>query len=925
MQGALVTPPNRVRRQLALLVTVIALLVGLAPLAQAAPPATPAGLPVGIEALQPYVGQKYCDPVAKPGVRAFANLLLTTYPDTSSLGIVRDCGIGGQSEHKEGRAWDWGVSYSSATDRAHVNEVFHWLFATDARGNKAAMARRLGLMYIIWNNQIWKAYQLDRGWQAYNGSDPHTGHVHFSFGWAGARQATSYWTKRVAPIDYGPSGPPKTAPINPVASPDNLPILAAYGATTLQVGSTGAAVKVVQTALRITADGTYGSGTKAAVMSFQSSQQMAVTGNVAPVDWKALFPAPTSPFGAFESAQPALGPTVLTGWAIDADKDVPLDVHFYSDGHLVSHVWEDVARPDVNAKYTAYPNARGFHYAVTLPVGTHNVCAYGINVSGTPGSNSLLGCLTALVTHDPIGDFPSLVQGPSGIVASGWALDPDTVDPISMYATLDGARLDIPMMADQANPASAPDYEAYGDHHGFSFTFGASDGNHRLCVSALNAGGTDGANAGLTCRTITVEHDPSGLADPLGWVPGSVVVSGRALDPDVATPVKTHVYVDGVLKLAVQADIDRPALPGFEAYGTTHGYRTLLDLAQGTHQVCTYGINATGTPGSNVSLGCQSVDVNHVPVGSLELVQQQPGGGIALRGWASDPDTLSAVTVQTTVDGRRIADMVADDPRPDLPVADGHGYGRVLTLDDGTHKVCTTAINAAGTQGTDAAQVCKDVVVRHSPFGPAPRFKRVPAGLVVYGWALDLDSTQPISVRVLVDGVATPPDLVASVARTDVAAAYPAYGAPHGYATAPLNLKAGPHKVCVTGLNAAGSAGADAVLACAPVTISHNPVGSKPSVAVRSTGVAFSGWSIDQDTTKPVTVLVTLDGHGVARIPANLTRTDLRTRYADYGTAHGWSKVMRVAKGAHTVCVRGDNVAGTVGTSTNLGCTAFRV
>ncbi|MCW2545008.1 MAG: hypothetical protein JWM40_2560, partial [Frankiales bacterium] len=675
---------SHVRRKRAIFTSLVAVLALagtlLAPAALAVPP-TPTGLPTAIEALQPYVGQKYCDPVAKPGVRAFSNLLLDAYKDTSSLGIVRDCGIGGQSEHKEGRAWDWGVSYSSATDRAHVNEVFHWLFATDAHGNKAAMARRLGLMYIIWNNQIWKAYQLDRGWQAYNGSDPHTGHVHFSFGWAGARQATSYWTGKVAPIDYGPSGPPASLPINPVPSPDNLPVLAQYGSTTLQSGATGAAVKVVQTALKITPDGTYGAGTKSAVQAFQSAQQMAVTGAVAPIDWKALFPPPTSPFGALELANPALGPTMVTGWAIDADKDVPLDVHFYSDGHLVSHVWEDVLRPDITSKYTAYPNARGFRFALSLPEGTHQVCAYGINVASTPGSNSQLGCLTALVTHDPVGDFPSLVQGPDGIVASGWALDPDTVDPISLYATLDGTALTSPMTADQSDPALATTYTEYGTNHGFSFTFPAGEGTHRLCVSGLNAQGTAGANAGLACRLVTVQHDPTGLADPLGSVPGSVVVSGRAVDPDVAAPVKTHVYVDGALKLAVPADIDRPALTGFEAYGTTHGYRTELDLPQGDHKVCTFGINASGTPGGNALIGCQTVTVNHLPIGKLDSVAQVPGGGIVMRGWAADPDSASSLTVQVTVDGSRIADQVADDDRPDIGAAypslgPARGYGR---------------------------------------------------------------------------------------------------------------------------------------------------------------------------------------------------------------------------------------------------------
>jgi peptidoglycan hydrolase-like protein with peptidoglycan-binding domain len=932
-----VSDPVRRKRGLVVVLTALLALAGglQATPAAAVPPPTPAGLPTGIEALQPYVGQKYCDPVAKPGVRAFSNLLLTTYKDTSSLGIVRDCGVGGQSEHKEGRAWDWGVTYSNATDRAHVNEVFHWLFATDARGNQAAMARRLGLMYIIWNNQIWKAYQLDRGWQAYNGSDPHTGHVHFSFGWAGARQATSYWTNKVAPIDYGPSGPPVNAPIDPKESPDNIPVITKYGSTTLQVGSTGEAVKVVQTALRITADGSYGAGTKTAVSAFQDAQQMKVTGTFGPLEWKALFPVPTSPFGALELANPALGPTMLTGWAIDADKDGPVNVHFYADKKLVDHVWTNVDRPDLTAKYSAYPATHGFRFPLTLGEGTHEVCAYGINATGTPGSNTQLGCLTANVTHNPVGEFTDLLQSPDGVTASGWALDPDTVNPVRMYATLDGTNLNLTNLADQSRPILSKTYTEYGDLHGFSFTFPATDGDHRLCVSAYNVPETPGADAGLACRWITVRHDPAGQADPLGSVPGKVVVSGRVIDPDVAAPIKTHVYVDSALKLALTADIARPALTGFEAYGTAHGYRTELDLPQGDHQVCVYGINATGTPGSNMSLGCQSVSVNHVPVGKLELLQQQPGGTVAMKGWTADPDAASALTVQVTVDGRRIADLPADDARPDvaelagLGVGNAHGYARALNLDDGTHEVCVTAINATGTAGTNAAPSCLKALVRHMPIGPAPKFKRVPAGLVVYGWALDLDTSQPVAARVMVDGARpaeVPADLTANIARTDVAAAYPGYGQLHGWATPALNLKAGVHTVCATGINAAGSPGADAPLGgCAKVTISHSPVGSKPSVAVRSTGVAFSGWAIDQDTTKPVTVLVTLDGRGIARIPADLSRLDLRSRFPDYGTAHGWSKIMKVAKGSHTVCVRGDNVAGTVGGSTNLGCTAFRV
>jgi hypothetical protein len=57
-----------------------------------------------------YDGQSTCSPSAKPGVDDFMDLVLAAYPSTGNLGISRDCGIGGTSEHKEGRAWDWAVS-----------------------------------------------------------------------------------------------------------------------------------------------------------------------------------------------------------------------------------------------------------------------------------------------------------------------------------------------------------------------------------------------------------------------------------------------------------------------------------------------------------------------------------------------------------------------------------------------------------------------------------------------------------------------------------------------------------------------------------------------------------------------------------------------------------------------------------------------
>ena len=54
--------------------------------------------------------------------------------------------------------------------------------------------RRLGIMYVIWDGEILRAYRPHLGWDPYRGPNPHTNHMHISLSWAGARQQTSWWT-----------------------------------------------------------------------------------------------------------------------------------------------------------------------------------------------------------------------------------------------------------------------------------------------------------------------------------------------------------------------------------------------------------------------------------------------------------------------------------------------------------------------------------------------------------------------------------------------------------------------------------------------------------------------------------------------------------------------------------------------------------
>ena len=160
-----------------------------------------------IENLSPYQPQTKCHPTAQPGVLKFRALVLATYKGTGDDGIVRACSSGGTSEHKEGRAWDWAVSVNNRHQVAQVKTLFNWLFASDAYGNNYAMARRLGIMYIIWNKRIWGSYAAGSGWRPYACSGVtlcHQNHVHFSFSRPGAAGKTSYWTKVVVNVGGTP-------------------------------------------------------------------------------------------------------------------------------------------------------------------------------------------------------------------------------------------------------------------------------------------------------------------------------------------------------------------------------------------------------------------------------------------------------------------------------------------------------------------------------------------------------------------------------------------------------------------------------------------------------------------------------------------------------------------------------------------------
>ena len=262
-------------------------------------------LPAAAEATEPYVPQDSCDPTAKPGVVAFRALMLKTYQRGTDGGIVRDCSLGGVSEHKEGRAWDWMLDSDNPGDSAVAGAALNWLIRRGPHGELGWNARRFGIMYIIWNGRIWGAYRAADGWRPYVGVSEHTDHIHFSFGWNGAWRRTSWWTGKVSPIDYGPC-PATVGQLAPrYRRPNPRPCSGASDGTSAGLAvfaapsQTGARVLAVQKALHIRPmSGFYGPLTAHAVAYWQLHHHLARTGivDVATAEAMNLMPRPVPPF-----------------------------------------------------------------------------------------------------------------------------------------------------------------------------------------------------------------------------------------------------------------------------------------------------------------------------------------------------------------------------------------------------------------------------------------------------------------------------------------------------------------------------------------------------------------------------------------------------------------------------------------------------
>ena len=539
----------------------------------------------------------------------------------------------------------------------------------------------------------------------------------------------------------------------------------------------------------------------------------------------------------------------VLGVRLDPNEDPGPRTWSISDVRLTAN---DQGRPDFNIQYqdnaykagtTAdlYVDTNGSGSGGTKIVSGLAVAA-GVNTFNWRGSDvngNPLGANTFhvyAVLHDPAGATgqsrdssnldmpvqPSALAGsldvvnrqPDGVHVGGWALDPrpGAGNP-TVHLSVDGGA-DTTVATNVPRPDINAAFPSVPGNHGFTKTLVLGGGTHNVCSFVT---GANTPNLALGCRSVTVASDPFGSLDVASRAPGGLRMSGWTIDPDTSDPVTVALYVDAAGATAIANTSRTDVGSSFPGYGNGHGFDAVVAAAAGTHQVCAYAYNVSGTGGATVLLGCKIVTISGQPVGSFDAVRRAPGG-VHVSGWAIDPDTGGPDTVAIYVDASGTP-IYANSSRPDIANAfpgygPDHGFDADIPAGAGPHTICAYAFNSAGA-GSTAALGCKTFTANSDPVGSFDVASSIAGGIHVEGWALDPDTAAPIPVHIYIDSSGTA--LTANGPRPDIGGAFPGYGNNHGF-SASLGAAPGRHNVCAYAINAAG-AGTTTVLGCRSVTV----------------------------------------------------------------------------------------------------------
>ena len=213
--------------------------------------------------------------------------------------------------------------------------------------------------------------------------------------------------------------------------------------------------------------------------------------------------------------------------------------------------WPTSPDPTSAPPTPARGNRHGFDFTLELGQGKRNVCIYAINIDAGD-DNTSLGCRSVTAGMPAIGDINSATVAAGAARLQGWAIDPDTADPITVHAYVNNAYTGQ-AVANVSRADIGRAYPAAGSLHGFDLVVPLAAGKNTVCIYAIDSvPGSAQSLARMPCANLLV--DPMGDLNTVVGNASSIDVAGWALDPDTADPISVHVYVDGRWGGALTAD-----------------------------------------------------------------------------------------------------------------------------------------------------------------------------------------------------------------------------------------------------------------------------------------------------------------------------------------------------------------------------------
>jgi hypothetical protein len=461
-----------------------------------------------------------------------------------------------------------------------------------------------------------------------------------------------------------------------------------------------------------------------------------------------------------------------------------------------------------------------------------------------------------------------------------------------------------------------------GDLHdrGEAVTLNTIDGHRAIGATACPGAALFARLPDIRARVAAQIPLVTGELTGLDRTAGRLRLSGYALRRDTSTPVAVTLRIDGQVAAQTVANLPRlDVATRFPTIGAAHGFDISVPVTLTMRQACLVE-NLTGT-----LIGCRDVNPVTPPFGDFGFSTSADPPRIGLSGWIIDPDSTEPTVVHVYVDGVFTAQLWGDRSRPDVGAAYPEwgplrGFSQDIPTTPGAHQVCVYGINIPA--GAHLLLGCKQVqigVVNRTP--PAGNLDAVQAGgasVLVSGWALDRDTTEPLNVHVYVDRDLTP--IVTSVPRPDVVAAFPGVTGRSGFSVR-IPASPGRHTVCVYAIDP-NIVGPHTVLGCRVVDVfppDAAPPGGALDLVTPGTGqVTVAGWAIDPDTAAPISVHVYVGRAGSAHL-ADQRRDDVGAVFPAYGAEHGYSVTVPAPRGAQQVCVYAINNLATGG-HTLLGC-----